>query len=111
MRATPADGRRRPHDLATVLVASPGLASDGTAKAQRRLNALGCNAGPVDGRTGTWTRTAVVRFQAANRLPQSGSLTRPPGPGCTPRRRCAAPPGRCRATGTGRRIVISQTQN
>jgi hypothetical protein len=31
--------------LATGLVASPGLASDGTARAQRRLNALGCAAG------------------------------------------------------------------
>ena len=97
--------------VATVLVASPGLASDGTAKAQRRLNALGCNAGPVDGRTGTWTRTAVVLFQAANRLAQSGSLTP-----VTRTRLYAAAPVRCTARPvpghrTGRRIVISQTQN
>ena len=37
---------------ATVLVVSPGHASDGVQQAQRRLNALGCNAGPADGHAG-----------------------------------------------------------
>ena len=60
---------------ATVLVGSPGQASEGFQKAQRRLNALGCNAGPADGHGGTWTRTAVIRFQAANHLAQTGSLS------------------------------------
>jgi hypothetical protein len=97
--------------LATGLVGSPGLASDGTVKAQRRLNALGCHAGPVDGRTGTWTRSAVIRFQAANRLAQSSSLTP-----ATRSRLYGAAPVRCTARPvpghrTGRRVVISQTQN
>ena len=42
---------------ATVTVATPGQASEGVEKAQRRLNALGCDAGPADGHGGTWTRT------------------------------------------------------
>ena len=97
--------------LATVSLAAPGQASDGTAKAQRRLNTLGCDAGPVDGRTGTWTRTGVLRFQAANRLPQSGSLTP-----ATRSRLYGATPVRCTARPVpgdrgGRRIVVSQTQN
>jgi hypothetical protein len=98
--------------LATGLVASPGLASDGTARAQRRLDALGCAAGPVDGRTGLWTRTRVIRFQAANRLAQSGSLTP-----ATRSRLYGAAPVRCTARPVPghptrvRRVVISQTQN
>jgi hypothetical protein len=97
--------------LATVSLAAPGTALDGTASAQRRLNALGCSAGPVDGQLGTWTRSAVIRFQAANRLPQTGAL----GPRTRQRLR-AAGPARCDRrpvvrSGTGRRIVVSQRQN
>ena len=79
-------------------LAAPGQAAGGTAKAQRRLNTLGCDAGPVDGRTGTWTRAAVVRFQAANRLrPDRLAGPRPPAPGCT-----ATAPVRCdRPAGPG----------
>ncbi len=35
--------------------------------AQTRLNKLGCAAGPVDGKIGTMTKAATVRFQSANR--------------------------------------------
>jgi hypothetical protein len=95
----------------TVLAASPGQADAGVTRAQKRLNALGCDAGPVDGRIGTWTRTGVIRFQSANRLPQSGSLT-----GATRARLYGDRQTRCdhrpvAGTATGRRIVISQTQN
>ena len=96
---------------ATVLVVSPGYASEGVQKAQRRLNALGCSAGPADGHAGTWTRTAVIRFQAANHLAQTGRM----GPRTRARMYGDAPvhcdrrpvPG----GSSGRRIVISQRQN
>src|SRR5262245_48388370 len=42
--------------------------------AQTRLNALGCTAGPVDGKPGAMTQAATVRFQSANVLSQSGAL-------------------------------------
>src|SRR5919112_5211057 len=60
--------------LATLAFAGPSQASDAATKAQRRLNDLGCNAGPADGTVGTWTKSALIRFQAANRLTQTGSL-------------------------------------
>ena len=37
-------------------------------RAQRRLNRLGCDAGPADGSIGPWSRSAIIRFQAANGL-------------------------------------------
>ena len=43
-------------------------------KAQKRLNALRCAAGPVDGEVGPWTRSAVVRFQSRSAMRQSGHL-------------------------------------
>jgi peptidoglycan hydrolase-like protein with peptidoglycan-binding domain len=96
--------------LATVAFETPAQASPSVAKAQRRLNDLGCNAGPADGSLGAWTRTGIIRFQAANRLSQTGSLTEP-----TSNRLYAAQQVRCDrrpvAGGTGRRIVISQQQN
>lgn len=97
--------------LALAQVSAPGQADEGTQRAQRRLNSLGCNAGPADGTVGTWTRTGIIRFQAANRLAQTGSLN-----DTTRARMYAAGPVRCDrrpvpGTATGRRIVISQTQN
>ncbi|HYO38766.1 MAG TPA: L,D-transpeptidase family protein [Nocardioidaceae bacterium] len=97
--------------LLTVLVAFPAQAASTAAPAQRRLNTLGCAAGPADGTIGTWTRAAIVRFQAANRLEQKGSLTT-----ATRSRLYAARPVRCDrrpvvASGKGRRIVVSQRQN
>jgi peptidoglycan hydrolase-like protein with peptidoglycan-binding domain len=97
--------------LATATaLGAPAQASAAVEKAQRRLNELGCNAGPADGTVGTWTRAAIVRFQAANRLAQTGSLSE-----STTDRMYAARQVRCDrrpvAGGTGRRIVISQRQN
>ena len=97
--------------VATLLVAPQGQAVDWAEKAQRRLNVLGCNAGPADGTVGTWTRTAVVRFQAANHLARSGSLDEN-----TRRRLYADRQVRCdrrpvAGAATGRRIVVSQRQN
>ncbi len=105
--------------LLTTIVGStvgpaPAIAagSDFASKAQRRLNRLGCDAGPADGSIGAHTRTAITRFQAANALAQDGHLT------AVTRRRLYADrqvrcdhrpvPGR---SSTGRRIVISQRQN
>lgn len=87
-------------------------ADDWVVKAQKRLNALGCHAGPPDGVVGKWTRSAVVRFQSREGVKQSGHLdaaTRTllydeKAPRCDDR----PVPGR---SGAGRRIVISQPQN
>ena len=86
--------RRRPHDPGhrAGRHPRPGLRRDreGAAPAER----LGCNAGPVDG-----TRRHLDPDRddplpgrqpaGAERLAER----RHPEPGCTPRRRCAAPPG------------------
>ncbi|MEO5708929.1 MAG: L,D-transpeptidase family protein [Nocardioidaceae bacterium] len=68
-------------------------------------------AGPADGRLGTWTRSAVIRFQSANGLARTGSLS-----AATRTRMYAGKQVRCDRRpvpgGTsGRRIVISQGQN
>jgi len=102
--------------LGTLLALVMGVAPTAHAgafeeRAQRRLNQLGCDAGPADGSIGPWSRSAIIRFQAANGLHQSGKLTR------TTRKRMYAPRQvRCDrrpvvASGTGRRVVISQRQN
>ena len=98
--------------LASLVLSSPASAAASTERAQRRLNSLGCNAGPVDGTLGGWTRSAVMRFQSRHRLAQTGRLT------TTTRtrlyadsaRRCDTRPVPA-GSGTGRRIVISQRQN
>ncbi|MEU4192876.1 murein L,D-transpeptidase [Kribbella sp. NPDC026611] len=83
-----------------------------TKAAQTRLNRLGCIAGPVDGQAGAMTQAATVRFQSANVLSQTGALN-----STTYARLMAATAKRCdiravpHRSGTGRRIVISQTQN
>jgi hypothetical protein len=97
--------------LSMTLTALPAQAGAAEERAQRRLNELGCDAGPVDGRIGDWTRAAIVRFQAANGLAQSGRLT-----ARTRTRMYADRQVRCDRrpvvrSGTGRRIVISQRQN
>lgn len=100
--------------LAMVLAAAPSEAA-GTPwveKAQRRLNHLGCGAGPADGSMGPWTRSAVIRFQSRTGRPQTGKLDA----GTRGRLhaehapRCDARPLPARS-GAGRRIVISQRQN
>lgn len=101
--------------LTGALVATTPAAdavSPAVERAQRRLNQLGCDAGPVDGSAGEHTRSAVVRFQSRHRLAQTGRLN-----AATTRklfddhaRRCDQRPVPPRS-GSGRRIVISQRQN
>ncbi len=84
----------------------------GVVKAQKRLNALHCDAGPVDGKSGTWTKSAVIRFQSRHGLTQTGRLS-----AGTRKRLYAESARRCDRrpvpadSGTGRRILISQKQN
>lgn len=92
---------------------SPAAAADAWAvKAQKRLNALGCHAGPADGDLGRWTRSAVVRFQSREGLKQSGHLD-----ARTRKHLYAERAPRCDVrpvphhSGAGRRIVVSQKQN
>ncbi len=96
----------------TLLPAPAQAGGEGVEKAQRRLNQLDCNAGPVDGQLGRWTRSAVVRFQSRHHLVQNGKLSR-----ATRQRLYADGARQCdrrpvpAGTGRGRRIVISQGQN
>jgi peptidoglycan hydrolase-like protein with peptidoglycan-binding domain len=95
-----------------VTTAPADAAPDRVEKAQRQLNRLGCNAGPVDGDLGRWTRSAIIRFQSRHKLAQSGRLNKP-----TRTRLYADTAKSCSArpvpgkSGAGRRIVISQRQN
>ncbi len=81
-------------------------------KAQRRLNHLGCDSGPADGKSGEHTRAAVLRFQSRLGIRQTGRLIQiarkrlyaEDAPSCVDR----PVPTR---SGKGRRVVISQRQN
>jgi peptidoglycan hydrolase-like protein with peptidoglycan-binding domain len=99
---------------ALVLGAAPAHAAgdDWVVTAQKRLNALGCQAGPADGDLGQWTRSAVVRFQSREGRAQSGRLDRRTRSAlyAEDARRCDVRPVPA-GSGRGRRIVISQTQN
>jgi hypothetical protein len=92
--------------------AQAATGSSAVKQAQARLNALGCSAGPADGKRGTWTRSAIIRFQSRSGLAQRGSLD-----AATRRRLFATTAQRCDVrlvparSGSGRRIVISQGQN
>jgi Putative peptidoglycan binding domain len=98
----------------TVLTSSPAVsaASPQLAADQSRLNALGCDAGTADGVSGAHTRAAAWRFQSANGLSRDGII----GP-ATRSALQAATAKRCDKrsvplnSGTGRRIVVSQTHN
>lgn len=105
--------------LAALLLAAPlvqpapaGAAGSSVRADQRRLAELGCDPGPVDGRFGEVTSSAVVRFQAANDIGQNGRL----GPD-TRRRLHSGRAVACdrrpvpRGSGEGRRIVLDQSQN
>lgn len=97
--------------VSAPLTAAPAQASPWVQEVQRRLNGLGCAAGPVDGAMGTWTHAAVIRFQAANGLTQDGNT----GPS-TSRLLTGARQVRCdrrpvAGAASGRRIVLSQRQN
>lgn len=99
---------------ALALTAAPAHSTDrdGAERAQRRLNALGCQAGPADGDLDRRTRSAVLRFQSREGIGQTGRLdarTRSrlhadDAPRCDRR---PVPAG----SGKGRRIVVSQRQN
>lgn len=96
-----------------LATAPPAAAATRTVSvAQQVLNTAGCSAGTVDGRFGTRTKAAVIKFQAANWLAQTGSLDT-----ATWSKLEAAGKVRCdrrpvpRTSGTGRRIVVSRTQN
>ncbi len=95
-----------------VATAPPAAAARTVAVAQRLLNDVGCDAGAADGAFGTRSKAATIKFQAANWLPQSGSLD-----AATWSKLEAAGKVRCdrrpvpRTSGTGRRIVVSRTQN
>lgn len=97
---------------AVAFLVAPAQAATVIERAQARLNALHCDAGPVDGRLGEWTRSGIIRFQSRHRLAQSGRLDR-----ATTLRLYADRARRCdrrpvpSASGRGRRIVISQRQN
>lgn len=102
--------------LAAATFPAPGAqaaaGSPAVKQAQARLNALRCSAGPVDGRRGTWTRSAIIRFQSRHGLAQSGLLN-----AATRTRLFATTAQSCDSrlvpahSGSGRRIVISQGQN
>lgn len=82
------------------------------ASAQYRLGKLGCSPGAVTGTPNERTKWALVRFQAANALYQTGKLS-------DSTRAKLADPDRIACnkrpiptnTGTGRRMVMSQKQN
>lgn len=98
--------------LGTTAPAPASAGEDWAVKAQRRLNALGCHAGPADGDVGPWTRSAVIRFQSREGMRQSGRLDER-----TRTRLYADRAPRCDVrpvpghSGGGRRIVVSQRQN
>jgi hypothetical protein len=99
---------------ALVLTVAPSYAGgpDPLVKAERRLNALHCDAGRGDGRIDQHARSAIVRFQSRVGLRQSARLDVP-----TRKRLYAANAPLCDVrpvpvgSGEGRRIVISQRQN
>ena len=99
---------------ALTMTVAPSYAGrpDPGVKAERRLNALHCDAGRGDGRIDLHTRSAVVRFQSRVGLRQSGRLDVR-----TRQRLYAEDAPRCdlrpvpAGSGHGRRIVISQQQN
>lgn len=99
--------------LLLVLTAfTPADAASPTKTAQQQLRQYGCEPGAVDGKFGDRTRAALIRFQAANNLRQSGQLS-----DITRAKLKKADSIHCdnrpvpAKTGTGRRIVMSQKQN
>lgn len=52
-----------------------GSSGDCVRRVQERLQVYGCGPGPIDGIYGNMTASAVMRFQAANGLNQTGSIS------------------------------------
>lgn len=95
----------------TGLTVLPAHAGAFEKRAQRQLNTLGCDAGPVDGRIGEHTRTGIIRFQAANGIAQNGQLTKETRSRMYGDRQVRCDRRPVARSGTGRRVVISQRQN
>ena len=81
MRASPAAERGVPTVLAlhaaqpaAAGATAPAPVADPVREAQRRLNAGGFDAGPVDGIFGPRTKRALIIYQAVNGLPLTGEL-------------------------------------
>ncbi len=96
------------------LVLAPG-ASAATAYAtsvERRLRALHCDVGAVDGRLDQHARAGILRFQSANGVRQSARMSAATRQALrsTSAVDCLDRPVP-RRTGRGRRIVVSQGQN
>lgn len=97
--------------LAVVLLLPAAPAQADNVTLQRRLNALGCNTGPIDGVVGDWTRSAIKRFQSRHGFAQDGYLSSAERTTLnTTTKRCDVRPVP-RSSGSGRRIVLSQRQN
>ncbi|MDF1606287.1 L,D-transpeptidase family protein [Nocardioides sp. YIM 152315] len=103
--------------VACMLVLAPTAAAAAGAgasrfKPERVLNELHCDAGRADRRIDRHTRSAIVRFQSRVGIRQTGVLDER-----TRRRLREDDAPRCdrrpvpRASGHGRRIVVSQAQN
>jgi hypothetical protein len=79
-RESPAAERGIPTELALRADESAAAgstappAADPVREAQRRLNAAGFDAGPVDGVVGPRTKRALIKYQAANGLAVTGEL-------------------------------------
>ena len=72
-QGTDAQGRVTSTDKKTS-----SMPSDSTVlNAQTTLNSRGYDAGPADGVMGPATRSAIMKFQADNKLPQTGALDGP----------------------------------
>jgi hypothetical protein len=74
---TDAKGRVHANDTSASSPSSAPASMSGdssVADAQNALNSKGYDAGAADGRMGPNTRAAILKFQADNGLPQTGSL-------------------------------------
>lgn len=91
---------------------APAHAATPLQSAQYRLAQFGCEPGPMNGIPNDRTKWAIAKFQSANKLYPSGTLTditrakltKPDAIACDKR---PVPAN----TGTGKRIVMSQKQN
>jgi hypothetical protein len=72
-QGTDANGRVTSTDKKTGAMPSDSAVLN----AQTTLNSRGYDAGPADGVMGPSTRSAIMKFQADNKLPQTGALDGP----------------------------------